>query len=144
MSGVWIWWTIAAVLLALELLAPGVAFIWLGLAAAAMGFLAFLLPGVPWQAEVAMFAALAAGAVYFVRPWAREETVEDDAALHLNRRMDGYIGRTFELPAAIENGDGHLIIDDTRWRVRGPDLKRGQPVRVTGVDGLTLIVEKAG
>lgn len=144
MSGVWIWWTIAAALLALELLAPGVAFIWLGLAAAAMGFIALVLPGVPWQAEVAIFAALAAGAVYVVRPWAREETVEDEARLHLNRRMDGYVGRVFELPAAIDNGEGHLIIDDTRWRVRGPDLKRGQPVRVTGVEGLTLIVERAG
>jgi membrane protein implicated in regulation of membrane protease activity len=144
MSGVWVWWTIAAVLLALELLAPGVAFIWLGLAAGAMGFVALALPGVPWQAEVAMFAVLAAGAVYFVRPWAREETIEDEAGLHLNRRMDGYIGRTFELPAAIENGEGHLIIDDTRWRVRGPDLRRGQSVRVTAVDGLTLIVEHTG
>lgn len=143
MNSIWIWWTLAAVLLMMELLVPGVAFIWLGLAAAAMGVVAFLLPGIPWQADVAIYGVVAVALVYIVRPWAREDAIQDEANLHLNRRMDGYIGRVVELPAAIENGEGYLIIDDTRWRVRGPDLKRGQPVKITGVEGLVLLVEKA-
>ena len=35
--GYWIWWVIAGVLLILELLAPGIFFIWLAVAAALTG-----------------------------------------------------------------------------------------------------------
>jgi membrane protein implicated in regulation of membrane protease activity len=142
-GGLWGWWTIAVVLLILELMAPGVAFIWLALAAAAMGGLAWIAPGIPWQVEAILYAIATVAILFIVKPWLRQEQPGPGDALHLNRRQDSYVGRTFDLPAAIENGEGHLIIDDTRWRVRGPNLERGERVKVTGVDGLVLVVDKA-
>ncbi len=55
--GHWAWWVAAGVLLIIELVAPGVFFIWLGIAAALTG-LADALFDLPWQAEALLFAAL--------------------------------------------------------------------------------------
>jgi hypothetical protein len=57
--------------------------------------------------------------------------------------MYGYIGRTYFLDQAIENGRGKVRIDDTLWSVEGPDLPAGARVTVKEVRGLTLLVEKA-
>ena len=47
------------------------------------------------------------------------------------------------LDQAIENGVGYVRLDDSRWKVSGPDLPKGTKVRVTGADGTVLEVEEA-
>ena len=56
--GPWTWIIIAAVLMALELAAPGAFMIWLGFAAAATGILAFV-TDLTWPIELLIFAILA-------------------------------------------------------------------------------------
>jgi hypothetical protein len=34
-------------------------------------------------------------------------------------------------------------VDDSSWRVKGPDLPAGTRVKVTGVDGVVFIVTRA-
>ncbi|MEF3007260.1 NfeD family protein, partial [Pseudomonas aeruginosa] len=52
-----------------------------------------------------------------------------------------YGGRVLVLSEAIVNGIGQVRLEDTVWRVAGPDLPRGSRVRVTGSEGATLRVE---
>ncbi len=59
--GPWSWWIVAFVLLAAELIAPGVFLIWIGLAALVIGALSLLLWQTAfwaWQLQLVMFAAL--------------------------------------------------------------------------------------
>jgi membrane protein implicated in regulation of membrane protease activity len=139
-TGYWTWWIIAAILLVLELVVPGIFFLWLGLAAAAVGLIALLLV-LPWQAEVAIFGALAVALIFIARPWLEKRNLEETDQPNLNRRLFNYIGRDYVLDRPIENGQGRLRIEDTLWAVEGPDLPAGSWVRVTGVDGLKLKVE---
>ena len=41
------------------------------------------------------------------------------------------------------NGVGKVVVDDSTWRVKGPDLPAGTHVRVVGVDGVVFVVESS-
>lgn len=57
----WHWWVLGALLLLLELLAPGVLFVWLALAAFTLGLVVFVLP-LPVALQLLLFAALSVAA----------------------------------------------------------------------------------
>jgi inner membrane protein len=137
--GVWTWWVIAGILLLCELTFPGVFFMWLALAAAAIGAVD-IFADFSWQLEIAIFAILSVLLVLFVRPQVR---LPEGEANNLNRRMHDYVGRSYVLEDAIVNGRGKVRIDDTLWVVSGPDRGKGEWVKVTAVDGTRLIVEPA-
>jgi membrane protein implicated in regulation of membrane protease activity len=140
--GSWFWWIAAGVLFILELMLPGVFFLWLGIAAVLTGA-ADLMFALGWQAELLLFSGLSL--VLVLAGWpllARFRKPKSDAE-HLNRRMDGYVGRVFVLEQALENGVGKLRIEDTLWTVEGPDLPAGTRVRVTAVSGMRLSVDAA-
>ena len=61
----------------------------------------------------------------------------------LNRRADGYVGRVFTLDKPIVDGVGTVRIDDTVWRVSGPDCPAGSRVKIARADGVSLLVEAA-
>jgi membrane protein implicated in regulation of membrane protease activity len=139
--GIWTWLIIAGVLLIVELLLSGIFFVWLGLAAicvAAVDVLADL----SWQGEVALFAALSVVLVLFARPWLKKRHLDESDQPNLNRRMYDYVGKSYYLEEPIVHGRGRLRIADNLWSVAGPDLPAGAHVKVTGVNGLTLQVDK--
>ncbi|HHO67888.1 MAG TPA: NfeD family protein, partial [Gammaproteobacteria bacterium] len=68
---------------------------------------------------------------------------EDTDQPTLNRRGEQYIGRVFTLETPLVNGMGKIRIDDTTWKIEGPDCEPGTRIRVTGVDGTILKVEPA-
>lgn len=138
--GGWTWWILAGVLLITELLAPGVFFMWLGAAAAAVGLIE-LVYDMSWQMEIAVFAVLSVVCVVVGRPWLlKRQHVESDQP-YLNKRINQYVGQRHVLASPIVNGRGQIRIDDTLWDVIGPDLEKDAWVKVTGVDGLRLQVE---
>jgi membrane protein implicated in regulation of membrane protease activity len=59
----------------------------------------------------------------------------------LNRRADRFIGYEAVIDEPIRDGFGRLSLDDTVWRITGPDLDAGRRVRVVGSDGPVLKVE---
>ncbi|MFC3695121.1 NfeD family protein [Chenggangzhangella methanolivorans] len=137
--GAWRWVVLGLVLLALELIAPGTLLLWLGMAAIVVGGLALLFdPG--WQIEVVGFAMLglaaAVGWWFLGRP---DNAASTDRPM-LNRRAERHVGRVFTLEAPILNGEGRIRIDDTIWRVQGPDMPSGTRVKVTAADGANLSV----
>ena len=61
--------------------------------------------------------------------WARPDVVQ------------GY-AREFTLAAPLSEGAGNLSIDDTIWRITGPDMPAGTKVRVEAIDGARLVVSR--
>jgi membrane protein implicated in regulation of membrane protease activity len=53
------------------------------------------------------------------------------------------IGRVFTLEKPIIDGAGTVRIDDTVWRVAGPDTPAGSRVRIVRADGASLTVAPA-
>ena len=138
--GTWNWLIAGLVLMALELIAPGVFMFWLGLAALLTGLLSFAV-NLSWQSQFLMFAVFAVAAVPLWRRLARHKPDNDNP--FLNKRADALVGRVFTLDKPIIDGAGTVRIDDTIWRVSGPDAPAGSRVRVVQADGASLTVAAA-
>ncbi|MBC2887521.1 NfeD family protein [Ochrobactrum sp. CM-21-5] len=143
--GRWNWLVLGLALLILEIMAPGFFFIWFGLAALVTGAAAFLFAsaaGFGWQAQTVLFLVLA---VIFVLIGRRFFGSSDDRQNEplLNRRGEQLVGQRATLSEPIINGRGRIRIDDTMWRVKGPDLPAGTEVRVISFDPMTLEIEVA-
>ncbi|HHC72046.1 MAG TPA: NfeD family protein [Thiotrichales bacterium] len=138
----WHWWILALVLLGVEALAPGFFFLWMGVSAATVGLLLLLLPGLGWQFQVLCFAVLSVASIVVFKLWQRRHPPRTDQPA-LNRRGEQYIGRVLTLSRPVQDGYGEVRVDDTNWRVRGPDLPAGCRVRVVGTEGNLLLVEPA-
>ncbi|BBK40020.1 membrane protein [Allostella vacuolata] len=138
----WHWLSLGGLLVAVEILAPGVYFLWLGIAAILTGGVAWLWPDLHWQIQVLLFALFCVGDVVLSRRWMRARPAVTDQP-HLNRRGEHYVGRLLTLDQPIVDGVGRAHVEDTMWRIAGPDLPAGSRVRVIGVEGATLRVERA-
>lgn len=140
--GPWAWIAGGLLLVGLEVLAPGAFMLWLGIAALLTGGLLFLV-ALGWEASALTFAVLAVGSVLLGRWLSRRRPAVPQSEPMLNRRGDALVGRMVLLEEPIERGRGRARIDDTVWRLEGPDLPAGQRVRVVGADGSLLRVEAA-
>lgn len=137
--GPWSWWVLGLGLIALEVVLPGTFFLWFGIAAMLVGVLA-LMVDLSWQVALGLFIFLALLNLVVGRRLLRKgEAVVGDP--HLNQRGSRYIGREFVLTEPITQNGGRLSVDDTVWRITGPELAAGTRVRVTGIDGAQLVVE---
>jgi inner membrane protein len=139
--GTWSWLIAGLVLIGIELLAPGVFMLWLGLAALLVGLLSFVVHW-SWQVQFLTFAVFALAAVPVWRRIGRPRSDATDQPF-LNRRADALVGRVFTLERPIVDGSGTVRIGDTVWRVSGHDAPAGTRVKVTATDGGSLRVEVA-
>ena len=135
----WHWLIGAAAFAVLEIAIPAMVCIWLAAAALGTAAIAWLAPGLSWEHQALIFAALAVASVAIGR-LAFARIREQSGRVHLNRRAEIYVGRTFTLERPILDGCGRLKVDDTVWLVEGPDLPAGTRVQVTGVDNTLLRV----
>lgn len=138
----WGWLALAAILFALDVLAPGFYFVWFAGAAGVVGMLLFAVPlANPWPLVV--FSAASVLALFVGRAlWGSHRERESDRPL-LNQRGRQLVGQTFVLAEAIHGGRGRMTVGDTVWTVTGPNLPAGQIVRVKSADGMVLTVEPA-
>jgi membrane protein implicated in regulation of membrane protease activity len=134
----WFWIILGVVFIGIELFAPGIFFLWLGLAAMATGVVHGA-AGLSWQASTLLFAILSILAVLLGRTLARKV----DGSGLLNRRGEALVGTMFTLDQPISGGEGRVRVGDSFWRVTGADAPAGAAVRVVRLDGATLVVEKA-
>jgi membrane protein implicated in regulation of membrane protease activity len=139
--GVWNWLILGAVFLGLELMAPGAFMLWLGVAALVVGLVSFAVNW-SWQVQCVAFAALSLALIPVWRRFASRVEQPSDSPM-LNRRAEGYVGRVFTLENPIVDGVGRVRIDDTIWRVTGPDSAAGSRLRIVRVEGANLVVELA-
>lgn len=137
----YLWWMLALVLIALEVILPGYFMLWIGIAAAVTGLVALVLPGLSFLLQAIAFVVLAFAscAIYWygLRPRLQREPPGNE---RLNRRGEQMIGQRYVLVEPIVNGRGKAQVGDGQWLVSGPDLPLGTTVEVLGVDGTTLQV----
>jgi len=138
----WGWWLAGLVLVIIEMMMPGVVFLWLGIAAFIVGAAVLVLPDLSGAWQIGLFAVLSVASIVLGRMYLKRHPIGSDDPT-LNRRGEQYIGRAFTLDEAIVNGKGKLRVDDTIWRVEGDDLESGTKVTVVGVDGVILRVRSA-
>lgn len=145
--GPWAWVIFGLILLGIEIVMPSTFLLWPGLSALVVGAITLVLGTEnaiwPWQAQLLVFLGLSLLIAFFGRNYVRAKDFEQSEQPHLNQRGVQLIGQKAVLTTSIENGQGRAKIGDTTWSVRGPDLKKGETIQVTGTDGNALLVEKA-
>jgi len=139
--GAWSWMIAAAVLFVLELMAPGIFFMWFGVAALVTGLIVFRYD-ISWQWQLLWFCGLSLASVLLANRYLRQHPLASERPL-LNERATQLIGKSFDLVDPIVNGRGSIHSGDTIWRVEGPELPQGTRITVVGVDGSVLKVERA-
>ena len=137
MNGGGVWLLAGLLLAAQELLVPGFFLLWIGLAAGGVGVLTAT-TGLNWHWQLAGFAALAVALVAL-------------AALRRRRPLDtvnapnaGLVGLTC-YALGFQSGEGRVRLRDGTWQARlaeGGTAVPDEPLRVTGLDGTTLLVTR--
>ncbi|HEY0290318.1 MAG TPA: NfeD family protein [Pseudomonas sp.] len=136
----WDWLALGTALLILEVFGAGGYLLWIGVAAATVGILTYIVPGMAWELQFLLFAVLSVlTAVYW---WRRQRTViRQSDQPGLNMRGQELIGHTFTVHDAIIGGRGKIKVNDGVWMVIGPDVPVGSQVRVVSQEGAILKVE---
>src|SRR5574343_459270 len=130
----WYWWVLAIGFLAVELLAPVFFFLWLSVSAFVVGSILLMLPSLSFEMQLLLFSILAVISILVWRRYVSAKSQESDQPL-LNQRGAQYVGRTFSVVVAIENGQGKIKVGDSLWMVEGEDCPAGSKVEVIAVKG---------
>jgi len=141
--GPWSWLLAGLILLAAELLLPGVFLVWIGIGAIVTGILSLLFWEASfwvWELQSLLFAALSLAAILAGRRLLKGDGQQTDEPL-LNQRSAALVGRTATLHEPITEGRGRVRLDDINWPAIGPDLPVGARVRVVSSNGQDLMVE---
>ena len=135
----WHWLVLGVILVTVEIFVPGAFFLGMGVAAGVVGIVVLAVPDIGLGGQVFAFALLSLIAVALLRRLLKHRPIETEQPL-LNQRGQQYVGRTFTLTGPIVNGHGKIRVDDSTWKIAGPDCDVGTRVHVSGVDGVVLQV----
>lgn len=139
--GPWSWIVAGIILLALEVVGSGGFLLWMGVAGIVTGLIVLIHP-IDWPLQWLVFGVLSLVAILLWLRWQRGKQVQSDRP-YLNRRADRFTGQEAMLDEPIVDGFGRLVLDDTVWRIAGPNLPAGVRVRITGNNGAVLHVVAA-
>jgi membrane protein implicated in regulation of membrane protease activity len=133
----WHWLVLGVVLAIIEIFAPGAFFLWLGISAAIVGIVLWLIPGLSWELQLVIFAILSIGSVVVARRYLTAHPLETDLP-NLNQRGQQYVGRVFTLIEPVVNGQGKIRVDDSTWKISCEDCETGTKVIINGAEGVVL------
>ena len=136
------WACLSLLLIAAEVVAPGVFMLWLGMAAAVVFAVVLLVPGIPRPLQALGFIVLSFAFIAVYRRYFRKADQQSDQPL-LNRRAEQFVGKVYVLESSISNGTGQIKMGDALWTVTGPDLPAGARVLVTTAQSMVLTVVPA-
>lgn len=136
----WHWWAFGVALIVLELLMPSTVLLWPGLAAGVVGIILLIFEDLGWRYQLLWFAVLSLACLAVGRRYMQARHKPEDETT-LNRRAEQHTGREFVLDEAIHNGRGQIKLDGVIWKLKGPDMAAGSRVKVSGTDGVVLVVE---
>jgi membrane protein implicated in regulation of membrane protease activity len=133
----WQWLSFSVALLSVELMFPGIFMLWFGIGGLITTLIVFIF-NVSGPFPVILFLIL--GLLNSILGYNYQKNRKIQLVNNLEKN---FIGRTIVLQFAIENGVGREKIDNSYWTLKGPDLAKGEKVTITGVEGNSLIVNKA-
>lgn len=136
----WSWLILALLLVMAEVFVPSTFFLWMGISAAVVAGVLWLLPDLSWQAQWILFGLFSLISLTLWFRFAKKIPVESDEPL-LNQRGAQQVGKVLVLHEAIVNGRGKARLGDSVWLVEGDDRAVGESVTVVAVVGSVLKVE---
>ncbi len=137
----WVWWLIATgVLLVGEMLTTTLV---LGLIAGGTGAATLAAAvGAPVSVQVGVFAVVAIGLVFGVRPIARRHRRTPP---EIRTGTDALVGRDAEVLDRVDARNGRVKLAGEVWSARAIDdhrtIEPGESVRVIKIDGATVLVD---
>lgn len=141
--GIWNWVIAGIILLLFELIIPGVYIMWFGCGALLTALTVFCVKWSAfalWETQIIVFLLFSIILVVIARIFFRRDKETDQPLLNL--RTTQMVGRSTKLHEPIVNGQGHIRIDDTIWRVQGPDMPIGTIVKIVDFYDGAFKVEK--
>ena len=139
----WHWLILAAILIILEVFAPGAFMLWIGIAAGVVGALLYVFPNLTWESQFIIFSIAAVGSIIAWRSYRNQHPITTDEPT-LNRRGAQYVGRIFTLETPIVDGIGKIRVDDSTWKIEGDDCPAGTKIKVVGIESTVFRVEVVG
>ncbi len=137
----WHWWILAVALIIVEILLPSFFALWLAIAAALTGLLLLIFPTLGWEWQLLLFALFSVVSIVAWRRYYQKHPIKTDEPM-LNRRGEGYLGRELTLSQPIIDGIGKIRLDDSTWKVQGPDCPAGTRIRITALNNVVFTVER--
>lgn len=135
------WWAIGgAIVLILEVLAPGFFLMFIGGAAIVTGMVALALD-LSLAAQLILFVIASAVAVIAGKRYYGEHGV-DNLASGINEPASRFAGKSGTVIDPVDAHGGRVRIGDGEWIARGGPAAAGERVLVVAVDGSCLIVQK--
>lgn len=140
MINFWQWGAFAGILFLMEVLLAGGTFIlWIGFTAVFMALLTYFVPSLSVSSQLLIFGVLSVANVLVWKRFFQSPCKNHDP---LNDRSAAHIGTNHVLKVAIIKGEGLLILDDTRWIIKGDDMPVGTQIRITAFKNGYFDVEK--
>jgi len=134
----WHWFALAIGLLIAEMIGAAGFLLWTGLSAGVVGLIVLVAPQLTWRWQLFLFAIMTV--VVLVLWWRHlQKRIDHSEQPNLNQRTSQFVGRKTVLVAPIEHGRGIIRLDDSQWKVSGPDLPEGTLVEVVGADDNMLL-----
>lgn len=136
----WFWLSLGLVLVIIEMVVPGVFFLWFGIGAFITGIIAFIINGIALKYLTAIFGVLSLIAVFIGRRYLKPSMEQKNG---LNDGNSKYAGKIVKASGNFENGIGRVRMGDTEWSAEcpGTDVADGQALKVVSVKDQLLIVE---
>ena len=142
------WWAIGLGLLLMtgELLVPATVFLWTGVAALGVALPLALVPDFSLLSALLLWLALSVALVVAAKLYNKGHLASGGrykAETPPNRYGQEFIGMTTTLKKDSSEGQIRVDLKGANWGVKLPkgDLKAGQQVKITAVDGIYLIGE---
>lgn len=138
----WYWMIGGALLAVIEIFAPGVFLLWIGLGAILVGVALWTLPELSMSAQLAVFALAMLGSLSLGYVIQRRSGPKAGEPV-LNQEMQDYIGRRFEALDDFVAGRGRVRVGDTSYSAScdGP-VGKGEVVVVSAIDHGVLVVRR--
>ena len=133
-----LWWVIGIVLVIGEVVLPGTFLIWFAFAAFGVGLIGVVVD-LSGMNQVVVFGLLSFASLslgYLMRKRRGDPEVPAFAD-----RTQAYMGKTYTVVEAIENGQGKIQVGDSVWLAEGEDCPVGGSVKVIDSRGTVLLID---
>ena len=133
-----LWWVIGIVLVIGEVVLPGTFLIWFAFAAFGVGLIGVIVD-LSGMNQVVVFGLLSFASLslgYLMRKRRGDPEVPAFAD-----RTQAYMGKTYTVVEAIENGQGKIQVGDSVWLAEGEDCPIGGSVKVIDSRGNVLLID---
>jgi len=139
----WWWVALGVALGVVEMATMSFFLIWPALAALAIAGLLAASPGVSGEVQIAVFAVLAVALTFAGRSLLHRSEARNPQADGLNNRAALMVGR-HAVVQEYTGPEGAVTIDGVRWHAvwpAGGKAKPGATVKISGAEGMTLLVD---